>query len=192
MGKRKHELSSEDNAMVSRIFELLKERVHANPYGWDGALAQEIQHLPPGLRAMAATHHLDVSLTLDDIGWHFLNFGHPRHVQETERGLRELGLGDVADMFQEAYALVGPHLPEIRRPGGDYNAAVEKAGHSKRIDVLTDQARARLGHQGIYRHWAVYAREHPDRVFIAVPSAPPNGGPRRRSGKRQSRRGRHR
>lgn len=41
---------------------------------------------------MAATHHLDVSLTLDDIGWHFLNFGEPNFVREREAGLRELGL----------------------------------------------------------------------------------------------------
>jgi hypothetical protein len=119
---------------------------------------------------------------MDDIGWHFLNFGHPSHVNETELGLRELGLPDVADMFREAYALVGPHLPEIRRPGGDYYAVIEQAGHAKRIDELTDQARTRLGDQGIYRQWAVYARQHPDRVFNAEPGAAPDGGPATRPG----------
>ena len=85
MRKRSHELSAEDDAGVARVFDLLKSNIQANPYAWDGALAREIRGLPPGLRAMAATHHLDVSLTLDDIGWHFLNFGHPSHVEETER-----------------------------------------------------------------------------------------------------------
>jgi hypothetical protein len=42
--------------------------------------------------SMTATHHLDVSLTLDDIGWHFLNFGEPNFVREREAGLRDLGL----------------------------------------------------------------------------------------------------
>jgi len=177
MGKHGHELSAEDAALVSQVFEFLKTHVHANPYGWDGAFAEEIWHLPPGLRAMAATHHLDVSLTLDDIGWHFLNFGHPSHVNETELGLRELGLPDVADMFREAYALVGPHLPEIRRPGGDYYAVIEQAGYAKRIDELSSQARTSLGDQGIYQHWAAYARHHPERVFNAEPNAAPNGGP---------------
>jgi hypothetical protein len=177
MSKQSQELSAEDDALVSQVFGLLKAYVHANPYGWDGALAEEIRPLSPGLRAMAATHHLDVSLTLDDIGWHFLNFGHPSHVNETELGLRELGLPDVADIFREAYALVRPHLPEIRRPGGDYYAVIEQAGHSKRIDELTDQARAQLGGQGIYRQWAAYAKQHPDRVFNAEPGAAPNGGP---------------
>ncbi len=86
MSKKAHELSTEDDELVSRVFALLKGRLHANPYGWDGAFAQEICSLPAGLRAMAATHHLDVSLMMDDIGWHFLNFGHPTQVEETERG----------------------------------------------------------------------------------------------------------
>src|ERR1035441_3257665 len=101
MSRKGHELSAKEDALVSRIFELLKAHVHANPYGWDGALAQEIRRLPLGLRTMAATHHLDISLTLDDIGWHFLNFGHPSHVEETEIGLRELGLPGLAGRSEE-------------------------------------------------------------------------------------------
>lgn len=177
MSKPSYELSTEDDALVSRVFDLLKAHLHADPYGWDGALAEEIRHFPSGLRAMAATHHLDVSLTLDDIGWHFLNFGHPTHVEETERGLRELGLSGVADMFHKAYALVGPLLSQIRRPGGDYYAVIEQAGHTRRIDELSSQARSALGEQGVYPHWAAYARQHPDRVFNAAPSDSPNERP---------------
>ena len=167
MSKQAHELSKEDNEAVSRVFKLLNSRLHANPYAWDGAFAQEIRSLPAGLRAMAATHHLDISLSMDDIGWHFLNFGHPSHVEETELGLRELGLVEVAAMFHEAYQLVQPHLIEIRRPGGDYYAAMERSGAMKRIDELTDQACVAIGEQGVYRHWAAYARQHPEKVFAA-------------------------
>ena len=60
----------------------------------DSSYASAIHQRPVGLRSMAATHRLDVSLTLDDIGWHFLNFGKPNFVRETKSGLRELGLGD--------------------------------------------------------------------------------------------------
>lgn len=167
MSKQAHELSTEDEELVSRVSDLLKSRLHANPYGWDGAFAQEIRSLPAGLRAMAATHHLDVSLTMDGIGWHFLNFGHASHVEETELGLRELGLPELAAMFREAYQLVQPYLGEIRRPGGDYYAVMERSGEMKRIDKLSDRARVALGEQGIYRHWAVYARQHPEKVFAA-------------------------
>jgi hypothetical protein len=167
MSKKAHELSSQDDELISRVFDVLKARLRANPYGWDGAFAQEIRSLPVGLRAMAATHHFDVSLTMDDIGWHFLNFGHPTHVEETDLGLRELGLVEVAALFHEAYQLVQPHLGEIRRPGGDYYAVMERSGAMKRIDELTGRARAVIGEQGIYRHWAAYARQHLERVFPA-------------------------
>jgi hypothetical protein len=183
MSKQSHELSAEDDALVSQVFELIQTQIHAHPYAWDGAFAEEIRCLPPGLRAMAATHHLDVSLTLDDIGWHFLNFGHPSHVAETELGLRELGLPDLADMFREADTLVGPLLSEIRRPGGDYYGVIEQARHTKRIDELSSRARSVLGDQGIYPRWAAYAREHPDRVFNAEPGAAPNVGPAKQPGK---------
>jgi hypothetical protein len=138
---------------------------------------------------MAATQHLDLSLTLDGIGWHFLNFGHPSHVQETELGLRELGLPEVADMFHEAYQLVRPHLVEIRRPGGDFYGVMARAGHMNRLDELTDQALTALGEKHIYRRWAVYAREHPERVFKAEPTAPPNRRPARRRTLPTSRKG---
>lgn len=55
----------------------------ANPYATDTSYAAFLATLPQGLRAMAATHHLDISLTLDDMGWHFLNFGEPNFVRET-------------------------------------------------------------------------------------------------------------
>jgi hypothetical protein len=41
----------------------------------NGIFAANIALLPPGLRAMAATHWLDISLTLDSLTWHFGNFG---------------------------------------------------------------------------------------------------------------------
>jgi hypothetical protein len=167
MGKQGDKLSAEDDALVARIMDVLSTRLSADPYGWDGAFAQQIQALPVGLRAMAATHHLDISLTMDDIGWHFLNFGHPSHVKETESGLQALGLPHVAAMFREAYQLVQPHLGEIRRPRGDYYEAMERAGSMKRILELSRDACTALGDGGIYRYWTVYARRNPELVFAA-------------------------
>src|SRR5439155_11028124 len=54
-------------------------------------LVKSLQGLPPGLRAMAATYELDVSMALDDLGWHFANCHHQRLALETLGGLRELG-----------------------------------------------------------------------------------------------------
>ena len=120
---------------------------------------------------MAATHHLDVSLTLDDIGWHFLNFGEPNLVKETESGLRELGLDDLADWFAEAYEIVNPLRPEIKS-GDDYYECLTRYGRMERISELTQKARDRGAGCGdevsgspIYAAWIKYARKHPESVF---------------------------
>lgn len=73
-----------DEELLKQIFAALSNSVSAvaDPYSDDGSYAAAIATLPIGLRAMAATHHLDISLTMDDIGWHFLNFGEPNLVRD--------------------------------------------------------------------------------------------------------------
>ena len=65
----------------------------------------EIKELPIGLRAMAATHELDVSLALDDLGWHFGNWHSRDLAEETAAGLDELGATELADVFRAAFRL---------------------------------------------------------------------------------------
>ena len=64
-------LTLSDEELLKEISSLLSKSMNplANPYGDDGSYASSVSGLPIGLRAMAATHHLDISLTLDDIGW---------------------------------------------------------------------------------------------------------------------------
>jgi len=115
---------------------------------------------------MAATHHLNVSLTLDDIGWHFLNFGEADHVEETRVGLRELGLHELEELFTEAHRLVRPLLSQIKT-NKDYYELITKRGVEKRINELSDQACKILKRRGIYSFWTRYARSHPERVFVS-------------------------
>lgn len=166
-------LSLNDEDLLQEIFSRLSKSVNAlaDPYSKDGSYATAIHQLPVGLRSMAATHHLDVSLTLDDIGWHFLNFGEPAFVRETESGLRELGLGDIADLFAEAFAIVSALRPEIESCG-DYYACLEKHGRIGRINELTQKARDKgaacrkeVSGSPIYAAWIDYARRHPENVF---------------------------
>jgi hypothetical protein len=162
-------LALTDEKLLEEIFSALGRSVNplADPYGDDGSYAAAIARLPIGLRAMAATHHLDVSLTMDDIGWHFLNFGEPGLVRETEAGLRELGLSDMADWFAEAFAIVNPLRPEIDACG-DYYDCLRLHGQMARIDELTDKAQAKsptVSDSPIYGAWIRYTREHPENVF---------------------------
>ena len=57
-----------------------------------------------GLRAMALTHQLDVSVTMDDLGWHFANWHHRPFCEQTIWALRELEAFEQAELFASAYA----------------------------------------------------------------------------------------
>lgn len=164
-------LALSDEDLLKQILAVLSKSVSsvADPYSEDGSYAAAIAALPVGLRAMAATHHLDVSLTMDDIGWHFLNFGEAALVRETESGLRELGLNEVADYFAEAHAIMKPLRPEIKE-ADDYYACLESRGLMARIDELTEKAsqtQPTLTDSPIYAAWVKYARIHPEKVFVA-------------------------
>ena len=118
---------------------------------------------------MAATHWLDISLTLDSITWHFGNFGEPNLVAETEAGLRELGLHDLASCFVEAKELMIPLLARRTEAEGDPYEIVRRAGLEKRAEELDRRASA-LDDLGpsksiIYAAWIRYTRQHPERVF---------------------------
>lgn len=120
--------------------ELLTARAAGDPYSPDGSFAANIVQLPPGLRAMAATHWLDISLTLDSITWHFGNFGEPKLVAETEAGLRELGWHDLAACFVEAKELMVPLLAQRTEADGDPYEILERAGLRTRGDELDRRA----------------------------------------------------
>ena len=60
-------LEKEDAGLLSDIQAMLSARALGDPYSEDGAFAVNLASLPPGLRTMAATHWLDISLTLDSI-----------------------------------------------------------------------------------------------------------------------------
>lgn len=124
---------------------------------------------------MAATHWLDISLTLDSITWHFGNFGEPRLVAHTEAGLRELGLQELADCFVQAKDLMTPLLARRTNADGDPYEILERAGLRERAREIDNRA-WELGNLGpgesvIYSAWIRYTRQHPDRVFGRATSA---------------------
>jgi len=162
-------LEKDDVGLLDELYKLLTTRTVGNPYSADGSFAVSISRLPLGLRAMAATHWLDISLTLDSITWHFGNFGEERLVAETDSGLRELGLHDLAACFVEAKELMLPLLALRLETDGDPYEILERAGLTRRGEELDRRAWA-LDNLGpgkslIYDAWIRYARQHPERVF---------------------------
>ena len=61
--------SSSDDELFTLLSKELEYRIPAARGSLEFLV--QIRRLPVGLRAMAATYELDVSLTMDDLGWHF-------------------------------------------------------------------------------------------------------------------------
>jgi len=134
-------------------------------------LIPAMRDLPRGLHAMAATHRLDLSMGLDDLGWHFYNFYHREFADETLWGLRELEADEVADIFESARALVEPHWDEIgsfRAIGvSEFVAWYSASGPERALAALNRRLWAICGQSsyGLLQFWLDYARRYPDRLI---------------------------
>ena len=100
---------------------------------------------------------------------HFGNFGEPHLVAETEAGLRELGLQELAVCFTEAKELMIPLLVGRTEADGDFNDIVERHGVEEAVEDLDGRAWALAdigpGKSVIYEAWIRYTRQHPESVF---------------------------
>ena len=169
-------LQLNDKALLDALLERAGMAMEgANPYESDGAFARKLLELPVGLRAMAATYWLDISISKDDLGWHFLNFGEPLLVRETEAGLRDLGLEQHAVWFAEAHSLMRTLLNEIDSPESYYRITKER-GVADPIMEMTKLAWdadrvAPVSNSCIFTAWVGYARAKPQNVFPDNPPA---------------------
>lgn len=159
-----------DADLLNKILGLIVTRAAGNPYSADDAFARNLAGLPPGLRAMAATHCLDVSLSVDDrITWHFGTFRGPQLAAETEAGLIELGLEELAAYFREARELMIPILPEMTLEDDQACDVLYRKGLFHQGNELDARARAWTGvwlaNSPIHEAWIRYARQYPERVF---------------------------
>src|SRR6516162_857098 len=103
--------SSSDDELFGLLGNELESRISADR-GSPEFLSQ-IRALPVGLRAMAATYELDVSLALDDLGWHFGNWHNQELAEETTRGLETLGARELADLFSQAFEIAKGYWAEL-------------------------------------------------------------------------------
>jgi hypothetical protein len=161
-------LLKDDEGLQKDIEAHLTERVQGDPYSADGTFADGLMLLPVGLRAMAATHWLDISLTLDSITWHFLNFGEPKLVGCTEAGLLELGLSEMAECFRETSEFMQPLL--ANHEFTDFYDFLREHNLEEKAEELNRRAwdldeSAGKGKSVIYGAWVRYARQYPERVF---------------------------
>jgi hypothetical protein len=136
-----------------------------------------LDSLPRGLRAMAGIHEFDLSMSMDDLAWHFGNQNDERDLRETSGGLRELGLTEFADFFDRAWKIMEPHLDALRRgeiKAEDFSDWLENIGAQKQIDPMNDAIWdycERFPDLGLMQSWAEYARKYPERCVVAEAQA---------------------
>ncbi len=126
-----------------------------------------LKHLPRGLRAMAATYELDVSMALDDLGWHFANWHHQGLALETLAGLRELGAIEESGIFGRAMEIALAHWDFLASDG--FVQAYDGSDIEVALSPLNDRLWELLGYRGergrnLLALWAPYARRLPERV----------------------------
>jgi len=132
-----------------------------------------LQTAPKGLRAMAATYDLDVSMALDDLAWHFVNHHSSLELaEEAILGLRELEAPEVAEIFRAALEIIKPHWHEIE------DVVQSRAAHawldSTGIQELMNPLNRRLwkllsqyDKSSLLSLWTAYAHKYPDRCVDA-------------------------
>jgi hypothetical protein len=111
---------------------------------------------------MAAIHQLDVSLALDDLGWHFGNWHHHAYALETASGVRALGAGRAAELFEAAYAEARGCWDRLGEP--DWMEWYAGSSLEDGVKPLTHEMWRLYPSSGggLLRLWVEYARAHPD------------------------------
>jgi hypothetical protein len=166
-------LCNSDEELFRALSQELNRRLPDGERDLD-AFVERVRGLPKGLRAMAAIYQFDVSMTLDDLGWHFANWHHRPYCDETLRGLQELEAHEAAEIFSSAYALTQPHWDEISQLlSQSFDAFVDWYSGSelqKSLDPLNermwDLCKA-TGKLGLMTYWLIYARRYPENVVSA-------------------------
>jgi hypothetical protein len=163
-----------DNVLIDLISAELQHRLPEDISAVPDRLYSTLPTLPRGLRAMAGIHFFDVSLSLDDLAWHFGNQHDIRALNETHDGLIELELPRIAELFQAGWEIMKPNLAAIRARdygGMNFSTWLTDIGAQKLIDPMNDELWAfceAQGEFGLLHSWAKYARKYPERCVDMV------------------------
>lgn len=162
----------DDEALFELLSEELSKRLPDDVQENRELYHQKLGSLPRGLRAMAGMHFFDKSMALDSLAWHFGNQNDERDLRETSNGLRELELFEIADMFDQVWKFMEPHLDKLRREeivADDFSDWLEQIGAEKLAnpmdDYIWDYCRT-AGDLGLLQSWVVYARKYPERCVM--------------------------
>jgi hypothetical protein len=162
-----------EKELLERLGSELERLVPVNLHNDLDSLVAKMKSLSPGLRAMAATFKLDVSMALDDLGWHFANFHHKPYCKETSRGLHTLEATEAAEVFDRAYQITLPYWHDIgkmlKQDFGTFSQWYNESPLDKALGPLNNKMWEicnRLDKRSLMQYWLEYARRYPDRVVM--------------------------
>jgi hypothetical protein len=157
--------TSSDDELFKLLAKELEKRISVGRESPE--FVAEIQKLPIGLRSMAATYELDVSLVMDDLGWHFGNWHNTALADETIRGLDELRATGLAIIFKEAFQIAFRYWDKLAAK--DWSKWYHGSLLEKEIEPLNERARKILDGKknGVFEYWVNYARKYPERIANA-------------------------
>lgn len=166
--------AAEDDEALFNLLSGELERLLPREIQWDRDLYhQTLADLPGGLRAMAGIHFFSVSMSCDSLAWHFGNQNDERDLQETLNGLRELELPEIADMFEQMWEFMKPHIEALQ--SGDYGGkdftdwlvAIGAEDFADKKDDFIWAYCAKVPDLGLLQSWPIYARKYPERCVVA-------------------------
>ena len=163
-----------DAELLDRLLDELKRCFPPEVRGDSTVFVSRLQNAPAGLRAMAATYDLDVSMALDDLAWHFINHHESLELaEETVSGLRELESPEAAKIFQEALVIIKPYWQELQsdRQSKAAHEWLDSTGIQASMNPLSDgmwNYLKQFPDRSFFSLWLAYARKYPDRCVPTV------------------------
>lgn len=164
--------ASSDEALFKLLSSELNHRLPKSVHDNCDVLVHSIRELPRGMRAMAAIYRLDVSMAMDDLGWHFFNFYHRGLCDETKLGLRELEALEVAEAFEQALEKIEPNWEKIGQlkkessnAFGDWYDSSDLRDALKPLNKRLWKICAASPQYGLMQFWLNYAQKYPERVL---------------------------
>lgn len=157
----------------SELFELLSSSMSAIMDGVDtdnlDEYVKRLKSLPKVYWAFGSIYDLDVSIALDDLGWHFRNRYSKALANETLNALIMLGAHEEAIIFEESLEKIKSLWAELGRvldvkDGSDFPKWYESSGLEKEFDELNQRMWRITTHceQSLLDYLPKYARENPN------------------------------
>lgn len=127
---------------------------------------ERLKILPKCLWALGSIYELDVSICLDDLGWHFNNHYHWEMAQETLKALNYIGANKEADIFEEALKIVKKYWLELGRvinnKNGEFPEWHEKSQMDDELMALNEKMWELNKEKGLLDLLTEYVRDNPE------------------------------